>query len=100
VISFRKEFLDQNPEAVKNFLKAVEEATAILNADPMKYSSLLSDKKLVPESIIGSYKVGTFPTASVPSQAQWDDVQAWAKEKGMIETSLPYSDTVTSSYLP
>jgi NitT/TauT family transport system substrate-binding protein len=100
VLSFRKEFLDQNPEAVKNFLKAVEEATAILNADPMKYSSLLSDKKLVPESIIGSYKVGTFPTASVPSQAQWDDVQAWAKEKGMIEKDLPYSETVTRTYLP
>jgi NitT/TauT family transport system substrate-binding protein len=100
VLSFRKEFIDQNPEAIKNFLAAVEEATTILNADPMKYSSLLSDKKLVPESIIGSYKVGTFPTASVPSQAQWDDVQAWAKEKGIISADLPYSETVTSAYLP
>lgn len=100
VLSFRKEFIDQNPDAVKNFLAAVEEGTTILNADPMKYSSLLSDKKLVPESIIGSYKVGTFPTASVPSQEQWDDVQAWAKAKGLITTALPYSDTVTPAYLP
>jgi NitT/TauT family transport system substrate-binding protein len=100
VLSFRKEFIDQNPEAVRNFLAAVEEATAILNADPMKYSSLLSDKKLVPESIVGTYKVGTFPTASVPSQEQWDDVQAWAKENGLISTDLSYSDTVTSEYLP
>jgi len=100
VLSFRKEFIDQNPEAIKNFLAAVEEATALLNADPMKYSSLLSDKKLVPESIIGEYKVGTFPTASVPSQEQWDDVQAWAKAKGLISTDMSYSDTVTSEYLP
>jgi hypothetical protein len=55
---------------------------------------------LVPAPLIGSYKIPTFPTGSVPSEAQWDDVVAWGLEKGLISQNISYDDSVTTEYLP
>ena len=75
VISFRKDVIDANPEAVKGFLAAIEEATALLNSDAAKYTTVLSDQKLVPPPLLASYQVPPFPTAGVPTEAEWND--AW-----------------------
>lgn len=99
-ISFRKPFLDENGAAVKAFLAAVEEATAKVNANPDAYQNLLVEQKLIPAPLQGAYKLHAYPTASVPSQAQWDDVMSWAKEKGLVEKDVAYADSVTAEYLP
>jgi len=98
--SFRKPFIDQNPVAVKAFLAAVEEAAKRINADPAKYQDLLTEQSLIPVPLVGTYKIPEIPSASVPSQAQWDDVLAWMKGKGLLDKDVSYSDSVTSSYLP
>ncbi|MEW5941982.1 MAG: ABC transporter substrate-binding protein, partial [Chloroflexota bacterium] len=100
VISFRKAVIDANPEAVKGFLAAIEEATALLNADAAKYNNLLSEQKLVPEPLIGKFAVPPFPTAGVPTEAEWADALAWAKEKGMLTVDVAYADSVNASLLP
>jgi hypothetical protein len=41
-----------------------------------------------------------FPTASVPSEAQFKDVIDWATMRKLIETSPAYADSVTAQYLP
>jgi NitT/TauT family transport system substrate-binding protein len=100
VISFRKEVIDANPEAVKGFLAAVEEATALLNADATKYSNVLSDQKLVPPPLIGKFQVPPFPTAGVPTEAEWNDALSWAKDKGMLTVDVSYADSVNATLLP
>ncbi len=100
VYTFRKEFIDENPEAVKGFLAAIEEAVVKINADPTAWNSLLKDQKLVPEPLLASFILPEFVTAGIPSQEQWDDALAWAKEKGLIESDVAYSDSVTSEFLP
>jgi NitT/TauT family transport system substrate-binding protein len=100
VISFRKAVIDANPEAVRSFLAAVEEATMLLNQDAAKYSGVLSERKLVPEPLIGKYKVPPFPTAGVPSLAEWEDALAWAKENGMLPGDVAYVDSVNATLLP
>ncbi|MBI2759498.1 MAG: ABC transporter substrate-binding protein [Chloroflexi bacterium] len=100
VISFRKEVIDANPEAVKGFLAAIEEATALLNSDPAKYTTLLSDNKLVPPPLLATYKAPPFPAAGVPTESEWADALAWAKEKGMLSADVSYADSVNSSLLP
>ena len=100
VISFRKAVIDASPEAVRGFLAAIEEATALLNRDPAKYTAVLSEQKLVPEPLIGKYQVPPFPTAGVPTEAEWNDALAWAKEKGMLAADISYSESVNSSLLP
>jgi NitT/TauT family transport system substrate-binding protein len=100
VISFSKDFIDQNPEAVRGFLLAIEEATELVNADPSKFVNLLSDKQLVPPSLLGTYYLPQFPTAGITSEAEWNDALSWAKEKGLLTVDVPYSKSVNSSFLP
>jgi NitT/TauT family transport system substrate-binding protein len=100
VISFRKEVIDASPDAIKGFLAAIEEATARLNADPSKYNNLLSEQKLVPEPLIGKFQVPPFPAAGVPTEAEWADALAWAKEKGMLSADVAYADSVNATLLP
>jgi NitT/TauT family transport system substrate-binding protein len=100
VITFRKPVIEENPQAIRGFLAAIEKATALINADPQKYSNLLTEQKLVPQPIAGSFQVPTFATAGVPTEAQWKDVLAWAMAKKMIANEMDYRETVTSDYLP
>lgn len=100
VYSFSKKMIDENPEAVRGFLAAVEEAVGMINSDPTKWEELLVEQKLVPAPLVGTYQSPPFPTASVLSPEQWDDVLAWAKDKGLIQKDLPYTESVNPSFLP
>ncbi|RME91595.1 MAG: metal ABC transporter substrate-binding protein [Anaerolineae bacterium] len=100
VISFRKEVIDQHPEAIRAFLAAVEEAVTRINSEPERFTGLLSEKKLVPPPLLETYHIPTFPTAGVPSEADWNDVLSWAKEKGLLEADISYADSVTDAFLP
>lgn len=100
VISFTKDFIDHNPETVKGFLAAIEEATTLLNSNPAQFASLLSDKKLVPPPLLGSYVIPTFPVAGVPSEADWNDALSWAKDKGLLTVDVAYGGSVNDSFLP
>jgi NitT/TauT family transport system substrate-binding protein len=99
-ISFRKDVIDENPEAISGFLAAIEKAVNEINSDPTKWDGLLSEKQLVPAPLIGTYQVPTFPIASVPSEAQWNDVVAWALDKTYLVDEVSYSDSVNSDFLP
>jgi NitT/TauT family transport system substrate-binding protein len=99
VISFHKSFIDQHPEAVKGFMAAVEKAKADINKDPEKWRSLLGDYKMVPAAIQATYPIPVFPSASVPSEAQWKDVVDWAKSRKMVENDISYTDSITSQFL-
>jgi NitT/TauT family transport system substrate-binding protein len=100
VISFRKDVIDANSEAVQGFLAAIEEATGLLNADPAKYKNLLSEQKLVPPPLMESYRVPVFPNAGVPTAEEWADALNWLKEKGILTTDVSYEDSVNASLLP
>ena len=89
-----------SPETVKKFLAALEKATVDVNTTPDKFNTLLTDKKLVPAPLIGKYQLPKFPAASVPSEAQLKDVQAWMIEKGLIKAEVAYDKLVDASYLP
>lgn len=99
-ITFRKDAIDQNPQAVSGFLAAIEEAVGLINADPAKYGDLLVEQQVVPPMLAGKFEVPPFVTAGVPSEAQWKDMISWAVEKGLLEKELPYADSVNASLLP
>lgn len=99
-ITFRKAFIDEYPEAVRGFLAAIEEATLKINNNPNKYTALLTEQKLVPAPILEDYQINPYPTAGVPTEAQWNDVVNWAKEKGLLNVDVIYMDSVTDKYLP
>ena len=49
---------------------------------------------------ISLIKWPTFPTASVPSEAQFADALDWAVSNGLIPAAQKYTDTIDGSYLP
>ena len=100
VISFRKQVIDDNSKAVKGFLAAIEEATALVNADPAKYKNVLSEQNLVPAPLLEKYQAPVFPTAGVPTEAEWQDALNWLHEKGMLNVDVSYADSVNASLLP
>jgi NitT/TauT family transport system substrate-binding protein len=100
VYSFQKDVVVSNPESVRVFLDAIEEATALINQDPIKFTTLLSDKGLVPPPLLETFKIPPFPTGAVPTEEEWNDALAWAKEKGILTGDVSYSDSVNGSLLP
>jgi len=100
VLAFRKAVVDQSPEAIRAFLRALEKATADVNADPSRWATLLSDNKLVPAPLMGAYELPAFPPASVPTEAQYADALAWAMEKGLVTKSASYAESVNAGFLP
>ena len=100
VISFRKQVIDENAKAVEGFLAAIEEATALVNTDPAKYKNLLSEQNLVPAPLLDVYQAPVYPTAGVPTEAEWQDGLNWLKKKGMLDVDVSYADSVNASLLP
>lgn len=99
-VSFSKDFIDKNPEAVRDFLAAWEEAVVLINADPEKYSGLMVERELVPPPLVGSFSVPLFVTAGVPTQVQWDDAVNWVNEKGFEAGQASYENSITDEFLP
>lgn len=99
-LAFRKPFIDQNSQAIKNFLKAIEAAVERINQDPSKYTDLLVEQKVLPAPLAETFQVPPFITAGVPNEAHWNDVLAWAKAEGLFDKDISYSESVTTQYLP
>ncbi len=100
LISFSAAFVQKNPEAVKGFMVAFEKAVKEINADKTKWNEMLTKNNLLAPQLIATYKLPDYPLASVPTEAQFKDVNDWAKEKGMITKDLVYKESVDASYLP
>ena len=99
-IAFRKAVLDNQPEAVRAFLAAVEKAVELINEDPGHWNKLLSEKQIVPDPVSGSYQINPYPTGSVPTELQYQDVLLWAQDKGLVDNDVPYSRSINPAYLP
>jgi NitT/TauT family transport system substrate-binding protein len=100
VFSFSAAFVRDRADAVRGFLAAYEQAVADINADKTRWNDLLRQNNLLSESLIGAYTLPDYPAASVPSEAQFRDVNDWAKAKGLIPADVSYAGSVNASFLP
>jgi NitT/TauT family transport system substrate-binding protein len=100
VITFSVEAVENKPEAIRGFLAALEKAVTDLNTNPDQFNAMLADKGLVPPPLLPTFKLPPYVTASVPSEALWQDAIDWALGKGMISASPSYADSVNDSFLP
>ena len=92
--------IDADPQAVRNFLAAIEEATGLINAEPAKYKNVLSEQKLVPPPLLEAYGAPVFPAGGVPTQDEWNDALRWLQEKGILSGDVSYEESVNNSLLP
>jgi len=99
-IAFRKEYIDQYPNAVKAFLAAIEAAVADINKAPDQWKSVLIEQKILPQPLHDTFKVPAFVTAGVPSEAQYQDIHQWAVDNGLLKVEVPYANVVNPAFLP
>jgi len=99
-IAFRNAFIESNPDAVKAFLAAIEEAVVTINADPTKWEATLVENNILPAPLQGKFQVPSFATAGVPSPEQFEDVLIWAQEKDLISEDVPYEQCISADFLP
>lgn len=100
VYAFSNESIKYKPQAVRAFLKAVEQAVSAINSDKSRWNTLLADKKLVPPTVLAGYTLPDFPRASAPSRDQFNDALAWVQSKGVVGQAVPYESCVDASLLP
>jgi NitT/TauT family transport system substrate-binding protein len=100
VLSFSIQALKTKTAAVRQFLKAWNQAVEDINTDPESFRGLLLQKIRVPKNIQQTYRIPPFPLREVPSADQWADVMNWMVSKGLLKTPLPYKKSITSDYLP
>jgi hypothetical protein len=71
VLSFRAEVVERNPDAVRRFLQAWDRAVAAIRANPEKYAGLLAEKQLVPQPLMGTYRLPPYPDRALPTREQF-----------------------------
>jgi NitT/TauT family transport system substrate-binding protein len=100
VVAFSADFVAQNPNAVRAFLKSYEQAVEDINKNKSGYIELLLELELLPAPLAESYDLPFYPRARVPSEEQFNDALQWATDKGLIENQPSYSDSVSDEFLP
>ncbi len=100
VLSFSVDSLQTKTDAVRLFLKAWDRAAADINADAESHRTLLLQKIRVPKNVQQTYKIPPYPRREVPDAKQWADVMIWMVSKGLLNSPLPYEQSVTDSFLP
>ena len=100
VLSFRVDSLQNKANAIRLFLKAWDRAAADINKDPESFRELLLAKIRIPKNIQTTYKIPPYPRRQVPNAAQWDDVMIWMEAKTLLDSKLPYNESITTDYLP
>ncbi len=92
--AFRKEVIDQQPQTVRAFIAAIDQASAAINTDKGRWSALLAEKGLVPAPLTGAYILPDYPANAVPTAAQFADAVAWLQATGRLTTAPTYKDSV------
>jgi len=101
VLLFTDAYLMAQPESVKAFYRAYNQAVAYINATPASTYAATLVKYGFPEAIaayLGSgvkyQNAGPFPAAS------FDDIAAWCRAKGTVKKSWTRESAVTDRFLP
>ena len=99
VLSFSIQALKNKADAVRQFIKAWNQAVQDINEDPNAYRRFLLQKIRVPKNIQQTYRIPPFPLREVPRAEQWADVMNWMVSKGLLKAPLSYKESITTQYL-
>jgi NitT/TauT family transport system substrate-binding protein len=100
VITFRQEVVSKNQEAVRRFLAAYEKGVQRIATAPESYRDLLVDRAKVPDSLRGSFRMPSYPTAQLSTREELADVVSWMVERKLLDHPIPYEKLVAEGLLP
>jgi len=100
VLIFSTPFLREHGDAVRAFLRAIDEANRVINAQPERARAVMQANIRVPESLKASYPVPRFPALHAPREGVFADAVEWLRQQGVLRSQLEYRQVVDPSFLP
>jgi NitT/TauT family transport system substrate-binding protein len=97
---FTDSTLAAKPEALAKFYRAYDEAVDRMNAGEVRDYSALVAKYGFPQSVIAYLGSGVrYRSARSVTQAMFDDILAWTKDKGMTRRDWTLGQVATDEFL-
>ena len=100
VLVFSSEALRNQREGVNGFLKALDQAAAIINEKPESVRDIMNRYCNVPQPLRNTYPVPVFPPLVVPEAEKVDAAVSWLYDRGAIKAKPKYSELVDAGYVP
>ncbi len=99
ILAFSGSYLTEHGQSVKAFLKALEEAGALINANPEGVRSVMVEHVRVPDALKATYPVPRFPQLHAPVKNVIDPIAGWLKNRGIIKTAPTYEQVVNDGFV-
>lgn len=99
VVIFRDKVVREREEQVRKVMRAYARAVNDINADPMRFADLLTEKAGVPAEVLDWYRTLSFPGLVLPTRGQVEDALDWLGEKGLLKQPLRYEDLVDGRFV-
>ena len=100
VLVFGEPMLRDHPDAVRRFLKAVDQAAALINDHPNEVREIMNRTCRIPEALQKGFAVPSFPKLAPADPAQWRSVYDWLQQRKIIRGEIAYEQIVDNGYLP
>jgi len=108
VIIAREQFLEQNPELIRKFLRATERGyqysitnPEIAVQDLLKHAPEIdSEIAIASQGYLAEQYIADAPYWGVMERARWENYAQWLYEQGLIEKMLDIDDSFTNKFLP
>jgi len=99
VLVFDEKMLRDQPDAVRRFLKSVDQAAALINDHPEEVRAIMNRNCRIPEALQKTFVVPSFPRLTRPDPAQWKSTHDWLWQKKIIRKEITYEQIVDDGYL-
>jgi NitT/TauT family transport system substrate-binding protein len=100
VLIFSGSFLRQHAQAVRVFLKAQQEAAALINTQPDAVRPIMVEHVRLPEPLKAVYPVPRFPEPRAPDKEAVATIGAWLVKRGVIQAAPTYEQVVDAQFIP
>ncbi len=100
VLAFNQAFLDSSPDRTRAFLRALDEASACINANREAIRPIMNKECRIPDQLKKTFPVPEFPKMVLPSKAHVNEVYQWLFQKKTIKRALTYQQMVADGYVP
>lgn len=100
ILAFSGPFLKKHGSSVKAFLKALDEAGALIKADPDSVRSVMVEHVRLPDPLKATYPVPRFPKLHAPDKDAVNSIAEWLKNRGVIKSAPTYEQVVNAGFLP
>ncbi len=96
VIGMKGGFISSHMAEMKKFLTVYNDTVSSINRDPSQYYDVLENDIHFPKGLEASYSFPVLSSTALPSVQEFQKVQDWMVEKGLVGNSTTYDMVVAT----